>query len=101
MPHVAANPIPGGGTENVYAYLRTAEENLHASRGGLRRIVSTGDKGASTVRETKSPSPTLTALRADRPVTVPGWKLPREFRRGDIRPGDTVIVYPDGSVEKQ
>ena len=100
MPHIASKRFTSAADREVYAYLRLIEENNHAARGGIRRVLVAGPGGNSVVRELKSPSPTLAALRADQPVTVPGWKIPREFRT-DFGTADHVRVHPDGRIEKQ
>lgn len=99
MPHIASNRFAGSTGENLYAYLKVAEENTHAARGGARRVLTGTPNGDVEMRMVHSPSPTLAALRNGMPVSVPGYKIPREWR-GDIGPGDVVTVHPDGTMEK-
>jgi hypothetical protein len=82
---------------NVYAYLRTAEENIHARRGGRRILMATENDGRTT-KVVQSPSPTLEALRAGEPVVIPAWRVP-DWARGDISVAKHVRVHPDGDLE--
>ncbi|ODQ86328.1 hypothetical protein [Mycolicibacterium holsaticum] len=68
---------------NGYQMLRDEQERRHARHGGRRLLVG-NSKGEHSMRVVASPSPLLAALRANQPVTVDDWQIPREGRDSPV-----------------